>query len=111
MLWVYGHYKCFNSFSAETDYRSQNLTSTYVRFWRIKPVPALEGLTLLTSILDEESSVIHSAVRAESYVDSLELLIHELHLSLLQSATHFDRPVILKLYPHVIVTFSFKWFL
>ena len=27
MLWVYGHYNVFNSFSAGTDFRRQKLTS------------------------------------------------------------------------------------
>ena len=45
MLWVYGHYRYyFNSFSAGTVFIRQNLTSTDVRFWRIKTVPALKGL-------------------------------------------------------------------
>ena len=44
MLWVYGHYKYFNSFSAGTVFIRQNLTSTDVRFWCIKTVPALKGL-------------------------------------------------------------------
>ena len=43
MLWVYGHYKYFNSFSAGTVFIRQNLTSVDVRFWRIKTVPALKG--------------------------------------------------------------------
>ena len=40
MLWVCGHYKNFNSFSAVLI--RQNLTSTDVRSWRIKTVPALK---------------------------------------------------------------------
>ena len=32
MLWVYGHYIFFNSFSAVTVFRRQNLTSLDVRF-------------------------------------------------------------------------------
>ena len=39
MLWVYGYYKYFNSFSAGTVFIRQNLPSTDVRFWRIKTVP------------------------------------------------------------------------
>ena len=46
MLWVYGHYKYFNSFSAGTIFIRQNLTSTDVWFWRIKTIPALTGLNL-----------------------------------------------------------------
>ena len=41
MLWVYGY---FNSFSAGTVLRRQNLTSEDVRFSRLKTVPALKGL-------------------------------------------------------------------
>ena len=41
MLWVYGHYKYFNSYTAWIDFGRQNLTSTDVRFWRIKSIPAL----------------------------------------------------------------------
>ena len=32
MLWVYGHYKDFYSYSAGIDFRRQNLTSTDARF-------------------------------------------------------------------------------
>ena len=56
MLWVYGHYKYFNSFSAGTVFIRQNLTSVDVRFWRIKTVPALKGLTRHSLVL---SGVIH----------------------------------------------------
>ena len=49
MLWVYGHYKCFNSFSAGTVFIRQNLTSTDVRFWCIKSVPALKRLVIVQS--------------------------------------------------------------
>ena len=45
-LWVYGHYKYFHSFSAGTDFRQQKLTSTDVRFCRLKSVPALKGLNV-----------------------------------------------------------------
>ena len=45
MLWVYGHHNFFNSSSAGIDFRRQNLTSTDVRFWRLKSTPALYGLT------------------------------------------------------------------
>ena len=36
MLWVYGHYTYFYSYSAVIDFSRQNLTSTDVRFWRLK---------------------------------------------------------------------------
>ena len=36
-LWVFGHYKYFNYFSAG------NLTSLDFRFWRLKKVPALKN--------------------------------------------------------------------
>ena len=41
MLWVYGHYTYIYSSSAGIDFRRQNLTSTDVRFWRLKSIPAL----------------------------------------------------------------------
>ena len=44
MLSVYSHSKYF--FSAGTVFVRQNLTSLDVRFWRIKTVPALKGLTV-----------------------------------------------------------------
>ena len=48
MLWVNDHLKYLNlkylNFSAGTVFIRQNLTSTDVRFWRIKTVPALEVL-------------------------------------------------------------------
>ena len=44
MLWVYGHYKYARSYSAGIDFRRQNLTSTDVRFWRLKSIAALQGL-------------------------------------------------------------------
>ena len=44
MLWVCDHYVYFYSFSAGIDFRRQNLTSTDIRFWRLKSIPALKGL-------------------------------------------------------------------
>ena len=44
MLWVYGHYEYFYFYSAGIDFSRQNLTSTDVRFWRLKSIPALKGL-------------------------------------------------------------------
>ena len=41
MLCAYGHYKNFYSYSAGIDFRRQNLTSTDVRFWWLKSIPAL----------------------------------------------------------------------
>ena len=41
MLWDYDHYKYFNSYSAGIDFSRQNLTSTDLRFWRLKSIPAL----------------------------------------------------------------------
>ena len=46
MLWVYGHYKYFNSVSVGNVFIRQNLTSTDVRFWRLKTVPVMKGLML-----------------------------------------------------------------
>ena len=47
MLWVYCQYKDFNSFGARTVFIRQNLTSTDVKFWRIKTTPALKGSIIL----------------------------------------------------------------
>ena len=44
MLWVCGHQKYFNSLSVGIFLIRHNLTSTDVRLWRIKTVPALKGL-------------------------------------------------------------------
>ena len=60
MLWVFGHYTHFNSFSAGIVFIRQNLTSTDVRFWRIKTVPALEGLTFrVTCVAHTADELIH----------------------------------------------------
>ena len=42
VLWVYGHHKYF--YCAGIDFSCQNMTSTNVRFWRLKLIPALWGL-------------------------------------------------------------------
>ena len=47
MLLVYGRYKYLNYFSVGNDFIRQNLTSTDVRFWRIKSFPALKGLNYI----------------------------------------------------------------
>ena len=44
MLWVYEHQKYVYSYNAGIDFSRENLTSTDVRFWRLKSIPALEGL-------------------------------------------------------------------
>ena len=44
MLWIYGHYKCFNSYRAGIDFGSQNLTSIDVKLWRLKSTSALKEL-------------------------------------------------------------------
>ena len=41
MLWVYGHKKYYYFYSAGIDFSRQNLTSTDVRFRRLKSIPAL----------------------------------------------------------------------
>ena len=51
MLWVYSYYKYVYSYSAGIDFRRQNLTSTDVRFWRLKSIPALQGLNPQNSYL------------------------------------------------------------
>ena len=55
MVWVYGHYKYCNSFSAGTDFMRQNLTSTDVRFWRIKTLPALKELKIISSYTGDKT--------------------------------------------------------
>ena len=45
MLWLHGHYKYCHSYSAWIDFRRQNLTSIDVRFWRLKSIHAMWGLT------------------------------------------------------------------
>ena len=44
VLWVCDHYIYIISFSTGGDFRRQNLTSTDVRFWHLKSIPALKGL-------------------------------------------------------------------
>ena len=41
MLWAYGNYKYFYSYSAGIDFSRQNLTSVDVRFWCLKSIPVL----------------------------------------------------------------------
>ena len=41
MLWINDHYKFVYFYSAGVDFSRQNLTSTDVRFWRLKSIPAL----------------------------------------------------------------------
>ena len=48
MLWVYDHYKYFNSFSAGIVFTRLNLTSVDVRFWPLKTIHALKGLSCST---------------------------------------------------------------
>ena len=55
MTWVYSHYKYVCSYSAGIDFSRQNLTSTDVRFWRLKSIPAL-------GVLRRFDNVIHIAI-------------------------------------------------
>ena len=48
---MYGYYKYVYSYSVGIDFRRQNLTSTDVRFWRLKSIPALQGLSPQNSYL------------------------------------------------------------
>ena len=41
MLWVYRQYKYFYFYCVRIDFSRQHLTSTDVRFWRLKSIPAL----------------------------------------------------------------------
>ena len=43
MLWVYYQYEYVYSYSAGIDFIRHNLTSTDVRLWRLKSIPALQG--------------------------------------------------------------------
>ena len=47
MLWVYGHYNFFNSFSVGIIFICQNLAYVDVRFCCIKTHPALKGLNCI----------------------------------------------------------------
>ena len=51
MLWVYGRYWCYNSLCAGIVFRRQNLTSSDVRFSRLKTVPALKGLRAIRTCI------------------------------------------------------------
>ena len=51
MLWVYGHYKYLSSFSANIVLIRQYMTSTDVRFWRIKTISPPKGLTRIWCLL------------------------------------------------------------
>ena len=44
VLYVYNHFKYFDSYSVGIFFSRQNLTSTDVRFWRLKSILALYGL-------------------------------------------------------------------
>ena len=65
MLWVYGHDKYFYSYSAGIDFSRQNLTSTDVRFWLLKSIPALykvKSLHLNTYVMGLGSLLIFYSV-------------------------------------------------
>ena len=49
--WVYDRLKYLYSYSAGIDIRRQNLTSTDVRFWRLKSMPALKGSNSLVALM------------------------------------------------------------
>ena len=57
MLWLYDNYKYFCFYGAGIDFRRHNLTSTDVRLWRLKSIPALEGLIRLITGIENEMSV------------------------------------------------------
>ena len=58
MSWVYGRQKYVHAFSTGTVFIRQNLTSTDVKFWRIKTVPALKGLKLTSNIKPQRNTVV-----------------------------------------------------
>ena len=41
---------CFYSYSAGIDFSRQNVMSTDVRFWRLKSIPALQGLNIRVNV-------------------------------------------------------------
>ena len=55
------HYKYLNSFSAGTVFIRQNLTSTYVKCWRIETVPALKELSWTTYCVYHSRKYLHWA--------------------------------------------------
>ena len=54
MLWVYGHYKYFYSYSAGIDFSRQNPTSTDVRFYpravRVKPSRCIKASFCISEV-------------------------------------------------------------
>ena len=69
MLWIIAHYKYVNSFIAVIDFRRQNLTSTGVRFWRLKSIPALWRLRKKPSTC--RGSLVFSCCRCENRASHL----------------------------------------
>ena len=67
MLWIYSHY--IYLLSAGIDFRRQNMTSIYVRIWRPKSVPALEGFRWAEIISGKvEMSINDPAISARSEI-------------------------------------------
>ena len=62
---------CFNSFSAGTVFRRQNLTSIDVRFRRLKTVPALKGSSYMHWIVMKMTIII---ICCHSVISPMELL-------------------------------------
>ena len=59
MLWVYD---IVYSYNARISFSRQNLTSEDVRFWRLKPIPALQGLG---AVHEFNSSIFSASLSSE----------------------------------------------
>ena len=68
MLWVHGHYKYVLSFSAEIDFRRQNLTSTDIRFWRLK-----SRRQILTPKIDPRAVRVNICQNTRPYTANLQI--------------------------------------
>ena len=62
VLWVYAHWKYFNSFSVGTVFIRQNLPSTDVGFWCIKTIPTMLKEILL---INDRTEWINSTVNID----------------------------------------------
>ena len=63
----------FSSYSAWTDFRCQNLTSTDVRFWRLKSIPGLEGLITATAIFNPFDLLIKSLLLRRNVCSNIKI--------------------------------------
>ena len=77
MLWVCGQSKYVDSHSAGIDFIRHNLTSVDVRFCRLKLIPALSGLNIMTK-LNYRRFVDMNIVGVVHIINS-DLRIHRMH--------------------------------